>query len=76
MKKMFGSLRTRRGNWPLLLALSMFASLCVGAPTDSARDADQAQSGYLDNHNMDPAIVQGPTFGRGFPPSRERFPQV
>lgn len=74
MKKMLGFLRTRRGNWPLPLVLFMFVSLCVGAPTDSVRDADQAQSGYLDNHNMDPAIVQGPTFGRVFPLSGEQLP--
>ncbi|CAZ85758.1 unnamed protein product [Tuber melanosporum] len=66
MKTMLGSQRTRRSDWPLLLVLFMFVSLCVGAPTDSIRDADQAQSGYLDNHNMDPAIVQGATFGKVF----------
>ncbi|KAI9892350.1 MAG: hypothetical protein M1814_001551 [Vezdaea aestivalis] len=32
--------------------------------TDSYRDADTMQSGYLPNHNMDPAVVSGPTFGQ------------
>ncbi|CUS08575.1 unnamed protein product [Tuber aestivum] len=70
MKAMLEFLRTGRSDWPLLLVLFLFVSHCVGAPTDSPRDADQAQSGYLDNHNMDPAIVQGSTFGRAF---RKRF---
>lgn len=46
-----------------MLLLVVFASVCDAAVTDSVRDADQAQAGYLDNHNMDPAIVQGATFG-------------
>lgn len=45
-----------------LLAL-FFVSLCLGAATDAIRDADQQQSGYSDNHNMDPNIIQGATFG-------------
>ena len=55
---------TRSGAWPVIvLLLVVFASVCDAAVTDSVRDADQAQAGYLDNHNMDPAIVQGATFG-------------
>lgn len=34
------------------------------ASTDSYRDADAGQSGYLPNHNMDPAIVDSPQFGQ------------
>lgn len=33
------------------------------APTDEVSDADPPQSGYLPNHNMQPAIVSSPTFG-------------
>ena len=33
-------------------------------PTDEYRDADIEQSGYLPNHNMDPAIVDSPQFGQ------------
>lgn len=33
------------------------------ASTDSVSDADPAQSGYLPNHNMQPAIVGSPSFG-------------
>ena len=33
-------------------------------PTDSYSDADPAQSGYLPNHNMDPAIVDSSEFGQ------------
>ncbi|KAL8688550.1 MAG: hypothetical protein Q9218_005568, partial [Villophora microphyllina] len=36
--------------------------LAVG-PTDSYTDADPAQSGYLPNHNMDPAVVDSSEFG-------------
>ena len=34
------------------------------APTDSYRDADIGQTGYLPNHNMDPAVVDSTTFGQ------------
>ncbi len=44
-----------------LAALSMVYGL---APTDTISDADQAQSGYLSNHNMDPAIVNSSEFGQ------------
>jgi len=33
------------------------------APTDEIQDADPAQSGYLDNHNMHPATVGSAIFG-------------
>lgn len=33
------------------------------ASTDSISDADPAQSGYLPNHNMQPAVVSSPSFG-------------
>ena len=42
------------------LALRLVHSL---ASTDSPSDADPAQSGYLPNHNMDPSIIDSPTFG-------------
>ncbi len=31
--------------------------------TDEIQDADSAQSGYLDNHNLHPAVVSSPGFG-------------
>ena len=34
------------------------------ASTDEYRDADQLQSGYLSNHNMDPTVVDSPAFGQ------------
>ena len=44
------------------------ATLVVGALavdlTDSYSDADPAQSGYLSNHNMDPAVVDSAQFGQ------------
>ncbi|KAL9609724.1 MAG: hypothetical protein Q9167_005532 [Letrouitia subvulpina] len=33
------------------------------APTDEVSDADPPQSGYLPNHNIQPAIVSSPSFG-------------
>ena len=33
------------------------------ADTDSISDADPPQTGYLPNHNMQPAIVSSPSFG-------------
>ena len=49
--------------------LAAFAVVCIPrvaavAPTDSYRDADAAQSGYLPNHNMDPAVVDSSQFGQ------------
>lgn len=34
------------------------------ASTDEYRDADQLQSGYLPNHNMDPNAVNSASFGQ------------
>jgi hypothetical protein len=34
------------------------------ASTDEYRDADQLQSGYLPNHNMDPNVVNSASFGQ------------
>lgn len=34
------------------------------ASTDEYRDADQLQSGYLPNHNMDPNVVDSSSFGQ------------
>lgn len=49
----------------VLLASCLLPSLANagGAPTDSYRDADEMQSSYLDNHNMDPNIVGSAAFG-------------
>lgn len=33
------------------------------APTDEIQDCDGPQSGYLDNHNLSPDIVNDPGFG-------------
>ena len=53
-------------SWSKLAALaaSIVPQVIALAPTDSYRDADVAQSGYLINHNMDPAIVDSPQFGQ------------
>ena len=56
----------------MLYSLYMLAAFAVAlvprvaavAPTDSYSDADPAQSGYLPNHNMDPAIVDSSQFGQ------------
>ncbi|KZF19452.1 WSC-domain-containing protein [Xylona heveae TC161] len=45
-----------------LLAVAPFAAGL--ASTDSISDADPAQSGYLPNHNMDPAVVDSSEFGQ------------
>ena len=34
------------------------------ADTDTISDADPAQSGYLPNHNMDPAVVDSAQFNQ------------
>jgi len=52
MKSLFSSIL-------LFLALSAVHGLGV---TDSISDADPAQSGYLPNHNMDPAVVNSSAF--------------
>lgn len=52
-------------NWSKLAALTanIVPHVIALAPTDSYRDADVGQSGYLTNHNMDPAIVDSTQFG-------------
>ncbi|KAH9212453.1 hypothetical protein DL95DRAFT_304226, partial [Leptodontidium sp. 2 PMI_412] len=40
-----------------LAAVALPALVHSFAPTDSTQDADPPQSGYLPNHNMDPALV-------------------
>ncbi|KAM3075140.1 hypothetical protein ACMFMG_007402 [Clarireedia jacksonii] len=50
---------------PILLILLSFLQAFVHSlgPTDEIQDADPAQSGYLDNHNMHPATVGSAIFG-------------
>ncbi|KAF4630464.1 hypothetical protein G7Y89_g7678 [Cudoniella acicularis] len=47
------------------LSIVVFVPIFVHslAPTDEIQDADPAQSGYLSNHNMDPATVGSSSFG-------------
>lgn len=40
-----------------------YGSVNAVHPTDEYRDADLMQSSYMDNHNMDPNIVNSPSFG-------------
>ena len=47
-----------------LLAPALVSHVVAVAPTDSYSDADPAQSGYLPNHNMDPAVVDSSQFGQ------------
>jgi len=47
----------------VILAAAFFSWVVALDPTDEYRDADVAQSGYLPNHNMDPAIVNSDQFG-------------
>ena len=47
-----------------LLAPALVSNVVAVAPTDSYSDADPAQSGYLPNHNMDPAVVDSSQFGQ------------
>ncbi|RKU48393.1 hypothetical protein DL546_009359 [Coniochaeta pulveracea] len=51
--------------WTSLGALATLwpAVVLSYASTDSIQDADAAQSGYLPNHNMDPNVVGGSSFG-------------
>ena len=47
-------------------ALALVASSKLSnalASTDEIQDCDAAQSGYLDNHNLSPDIVNDPGFG-------------
>lgn len=47
-----------------LFGLLFYTALAAAvAPTDEYRDADQSQSGYLPNHNMDPNVVGSSIFG-------------
>ena len=56
----------------MLFSTSALATLAIAfvqraagvGPTDSYGDADTAQSGYLPNHNMDPAVVDSSQFGQ------------
>jgi hypothetical protein len=45
-------------------AAVLIPSVLSAASTDEYRDADQLQSGYLANHNMDPSIVDSAGFGQ------------
>lgn len=45
------------------LAAALVSDVAAVAPTDSYTDADVMQSGYLPNHNMDPAVVDSAQFG-------------
>ena len=51
--------------WSRLFFLLAFVPALVHslAATDSIQDADPAQSGYLDTHNMHPATVASSIFG-------------
>jgi iron transport multicopper oxidase len=51
--------------WSRLFFLLAFVPVFVHslATTDEIQDADPAQSGYLDNHNMHPATVGSAIFG-------------
>ena len=46
-----------------LSAIALVSPASAAAPTDSYTDADVPQSGYLPNHNMDPAVVDSAQFG-------------
>jgi hypothetical protein len=43
---------------------ALFSGVFGAASTDEYRDADQLQSGYLPNHNMDPDVVDSAGFGQ------------
>jgi hypothetical protein len=43
---------------------AFFPGVFGAASTDEYRDADQLQSGYLPNHNMDPNVVNSASFGQ------------
>ena len=47
----------------IALAAAFAPRVFAAAPTDSYTDADPGQSGYLPNHNMDPAVVDSSEFG-------------
>lgn len=46
------------------LVTALVPRVAAVALTDSYTDADPAQSGYLPNHNMDPAVVDSAGFGQ------------
>lgn len=46
------------------MAMALIRGAAALAPTDTISDADQMQSGYLPNHNMDPAVVDSAQFGQ------------
>ncbi|KAI9774328.1 MAG: hypothetical protein M1840_004222 [Geoglossum simile] len=48
----------------VLAAATLVPSIVALASTDEIQDADVLQSGYLPNHNMDPAIVGDASFGQ------------
>jgi hypothetical protein len=48
----------------VLIATAWVQAVVAVAPTDEYRDADVGQSGYLPNHNLDPAIVDSAQFGQ------------
>jgi len=47
----------------LFLFLAFVPAIVFSAPTDETQDADPAQSGYLDTHNLHPATVGSSIFG-------------
>jgi len=47
----------------IALAAALVPKVAAVAPTDTYTDADVGQSGYLPNHNMDPAVVDSSAFG-------------
>lgn len=49
--------------WLIASAVALLPQVSGYASTDSPSDADPAQSGYLPNHNMDPAVVDSAEFG-------------
>lgn len=51
--------------WPWLIASTfrLLPQVSALASTDSPSNGDPAQSGYLPNHNMDPAVVDSSGFG-------------
>lgn len=49
--------------WVVASTVALLPQVSGFASTDSPSDADPAQSGYLPNHNMDPAVVDSAEFG-------------
>ena len=46
------------------VAVALASQVAAVGPTDTYVDADVGQSGYLSNHNMDPAVVDSSAFGQ------------